>query len=194
MTSSFCKFLLVSLVAATSVVAQSSVPTATPTPAPKTKEGFLRFWNMLGKDQGEFVLIKENGTPEGEPLLSAGPGNYYASYIPVPPARYSLKVIRREDPTTTIKTFDVLMRAGVYVTFLVSLSEGKTNIEMLDDTFDPTTTVAGRLTIRHHFPNARVIVTTSTQARSRALSFGETEALDGFPLKPVELKIGRAHV
>jgi hypothetical protein len=188
----FCKWLLPSLLlAAAPLFAQAPTP-ATPTPEPKAKKpknGSIRFWNVLPKDQGDLVLIKENGTPEGEALLYADPGNFYASYVPVPPARYSLKVVRRNEPTTALQTFDVLMRGDVYITFIGQMVEGKIKVEMLDDTFDPTTAVAGRLTIRQHFPGIRVVVAATPQMKSRSLSEGETEVLDGLPLKPLEVNM-----
>jgi hypothetical protein len=170
-------------------VQAQEAPRATPAPGKKPKEGNFRFWNMLPRTESELLLIKNGAGPDGEPLLTATPGNYYASYIKVPPARYSLKVVRPSDPQTALENFDVLVRSEVYVTFLAHLVNGKPKVEMVDDTFDAATATAGRLTIRQHFPDANVVVTTNTQVTSRNLAPGETQALDGLPLKSIELKM-----
>lgn len=171
------------------VHAQPATPAPTPAPPKKPKEGYFRFWNMLPRDAGDLVLIHDNGTPDGDPLLFASPMNYHADYLPVPLARYALKIVRRTDLKLAVQTFDVLVRADVHVTFLAQLSGGKLNVEMLDDTYDPEKAIAGRLTIRHFFPAATVQVTSSSQLASRALTPGESQAIEGFPLQPVMLEM-----
>ncbi len=187
----FCKWLLPSLLLTTTPLF-AQAPVATPTPDPKSKKpktGFIRFWNMCAKEQGDLVLVREAGTPEGEPMLYADPGNFYASYVAIPPARYSLKAVRRDEPNTTLQTFDVVLRGDVYVTFLAHMADGKIKVEMVDDTYDPSTAVAGRLTVRQHFPGGRVVVAATSQIKSRSLSEGETEVLDGLPLTSLELNM-----
>lgn len=189
MTFKFFRSQILSLLLGASILQAQEPPTATPAPTKKQKEGHFRFWNMLPRTESDLVLIKSGSSPEGEALLTATPGNYYASYIKVLPGRYALKVVRPNDLTTALENFDILVRGDIYVTFLAHVVDGKTKIEMLDDTFDPTVATSGRLTIRQHFPNASVVVTTNTQISSRALLLGETQALDGFPLQPIELKM-----
>lgn len=195
MTFSFSKLLpcslLICLMMAGSLVAQT--PVATPTPEPKerkVKQGYMRFWNMLPKEAGDLVLIKNTGKAEGEPVMSAEPRNYYSDYIPVPVGRYALKAVRSEQPEVSLGDFDVLLRSDVYVTFLASIVEGKLKVEMLDDTYDPTASPTGQLTIRQQFLNARVIISVAgSSIRSRELTFGETETIEGLPLKTIELKM-----
>jgi hypothetical protein len=195
MIFSFCKFPRVSLLlagccAAVSLHAQTPAsPAAPPARESRQKNGYLRFWNMLPKESGELVLIKDNGTPEGEPLLSAAPANFYASYIPLPVGRYALKLVRREAPEAVIQTLAMTLRSEDSVTFLASAADRKLKVEMLDDTYDPAAALAGRLTIRQYFPDARVLVSVGPQVKSRELSPGETEIIEGIPLQSYELKM-----
>ena len=155
----------------------------------KLKQGFVRFWNMLPKEAGELVLIKNDGSPTGVELYSAEPRNYYSGYIGVPVGRYALNVIRRDQPDVVLEKFDVLFRHDVYVTFLGSIVEGKLKVEMLDDTYDPTTFLGGQLVIHQQFANARVSISAGSAGQSQELSFGQTETLNGLPLKPLEIKM-----
>lgn len=191
MTFRSCRSALLSvlLLCAAFAHAQTTAPASTPAAAKKPKEGYFRFWNMLPRDGGDLVLLHDNGTPEGDPLLHASPLNYHADYLPVPLARYALKVVRRTDQKLALETFDVLVRADVYVTFLAQLVDGKVTVEMLDDTYAPEKAVAGRLTVRHFFPAATVQVTSSLQLASRALTHGESQTIEGFPLQPVMIEM-----
>jgi hypothetical protein len=180
------------LLAAASLRAQTTetpVPAASVAKESRHKHGYLRFWNMLPKEAGELVLLKDNGTPEGEPILSAAPANYYASYITVPVGRHTLKLVRREAPTGVIQTVDVTLRGNDSFTILASAFERRLKLETLDDTYDPTVAIAGRLIIRHYFPDARVTVGIGSQTRSRELAAGETETIEGLPLQSFELKM-----
>lgn len=143
---------------------------------------------MLPKESGEFLLIKDNGTPEGEIVLSATPANYYASYIALPVGRYSLKLVRAEAPDAVIGHLPVTIRGEDSVTILASAPDRKLKIETLEETYDPASTPAGRLTIRQYFPDARVTVTVGPQNRSRELAPGEIEVLDSLPVQLFEVK------
>lgn len=198
--SSFFKLLLSSLLlSAATLLAQApadtstnGAPTAGATPAPKAskkKEGYLRFWNMLPKTEGELVLIMADQTPEGVALLSGSPHNYQASYIGMTPGHYAFKVVRRSDPATVLQNFNVILRGDVYVTFLASIFENRVKVEMLDDTYDPAVALTGKLTVRHFFPGASVVITVGNRISSRPLGFGETQSLEGLPLESVELKM-----
>ena len=216
MTSSSCKFLLRSwLVVACCLIgsagAQTPVPRATPAPAAtpvpappatpepapvasgtpresKAKHGWLRFWNVLPKESGEFMLIKENGTPEGDTLLSAAPENFYASYIKLPIGKYNLKMVRREAPATVIQYVDFTLKGDDSFTLLVSAPDRKLKVETIDETYSLADAPAGRLTIRHHFPGARINVIVGAQTKSHDLSPGDTEVLENLPLRAVEVK------
>ncbi|MEA3210330.1 MAG: hypothetical protein QOE70_3387 [Chthoniobacter sp.] len=170
------------------VVPATPAPAAS-TPPRKPRKGYFRFWNMLSKPEGELTLIRNDGSTEGTPLLSAAPNNYYASYLPLPPARYALKVVRRNDPATAIQSFDVTLGSDAYVTFMAHPVAGQVRIELFDDTFNPAEATSGRLTIRQFVPNANVTVTSNAQLTSRSLTQGETQTIEGFPLKPVMLKM-----
>ena len=192
MTFNFCKSLLPSLlwIACWAGPVQAQTP-AGATPAPresKAKHGYLRFWNMLPKESGELSLLKDNGTPEGESLLSAAPANFYASYIHLPVGRYSLKLVRRDVPTAIIQTLDLTLRGDDCMTVLATAPDRRLKVEMVDDYYDPASALTGRLTIRHYFPGARINVSAGSQSRSHDLSSGETEILEGLPLQSVTVK------
>jgi len=154
----------------------------------KAKHGWLRFWNVLPKESGEFMLIKENGTPEGDTLLSAAPENFYASYIKLPIGKYNLKMVRREAPATVIQYVDFTLKGDDSFTLLVSAPDRKLKVETIDETYSLADAPAGRLTIRHHFPGARINVIVGAQTKSHDLSPGDTEVLENLPLRAVEVK------
>jgi hypothetical protein len=195
MTSSSFRWLFLSLIlSAAPLRAQEPAapsPAAAAGAAKKPKEGYVRFWNMLSKQTGEFSLVQETGA-DAASLLSAAPNNYYASYVPFKPGRYALKVIRSADPKTSIKTFDLILRSDVYVTFYAHMADGVLAVEMLDDTYDRAKTDAGSLTIRQLYPGVKVTVRTSVNSASRPLEFGQVDKLDGLPLKPVFLQMEAA--
>jgi len=151
--------------------------------------GYVRFWNMLPKESGAFDLIRDNGTPEGEVALSAPPVNYYASYIPMPVGRYSFKLVRREAPNSVIDHIAINLRGEDSFTILLSAPDRKLKVETLEDTYDPSATPSGRLTIRQYFENARVNVTVGTQVRSHELVTGDVEKLDGLPAAVAEIRM-----
>ncbi len=167
-------------------------PSARATPPPKEskqKHGYLRLWNMLPKEAGVLLLIKENGTPEGDVLLSAAPNNYYASYTALPAGRYALKLVRSEAPDTVIENVSVTFRGDESRTILAGSVDRKLKVETLDETYDLATTLAGRLTIRQNFPNSRVTIEVGSQTRTRELASSEVEVVDGLPLQVVSLKM-----
>jgi hypothetical protein len=188
MTFSFCKSLLLSLLVAAPLLAQAPKP-ATPTPAPKPKEGYVRFWNMLPEEAGDLNILHDTGAGEPQVFAGASPANYSAGYFPVKPGRYALKVVRVLDPKTPLKTFDLVLRADVYVTFLAQVKDHALSIEMLDDTYDREKTFAGRLTIRHLLPGAKISVTPTDRRTLGPLTDGAVEVLDDLPLKSVLLKM-----
>ncbi len=155
----------------------------------KPKEGFIRFWNLLPKGKSELKLVQTKGAEDGDTLVTAEPLNYYANYQAFPAGRYSLKAVRGTDPKTPLQTFDVLLRDDVFVTFLAKPNGDKIDVEMIDDTYDPTVTTTGRVVIRQQFPEANVIVTSNTKARSQPLGYGSEETLNGFPLQMVNFTL-----
>jgi hypothetical protein len=182
------KLLLSSLLLAAALQAQNPAPAA-PVREAKHKIGYLRFWNMLPAESGEFLLIKDNGTPEGEVLLSATPANYYASYVGLAAGRYSLKLVRAEAPDSVVERIGLTIRGEDSFTVLASAPDRKLKVETLEETYDPAGTPAGRLTIRQYFSNARVMVTVGARARSRELTPGEIELIDNLPVELLEVKM-----
>lgn len=187
MISRFCKLVLLSLLAIP-VLAQTvppgATPVPTPTPAPKPKEGYIRLWNMIPAGGDELSVVHDTGGA-GEALASSTPCNYSAGYVPVKPGRYALKLVRTAAPDVAIKTFDVVMRADVYVTFLAQKKGDEISVEMLDDTYDRTKALAGRLTIRHFLPGTKVTVTPAGQRATGQLTDGTVEVLEELPLRPI---------
>jgi hypothetical protein len=191
--SRFFKSAFVSLAVSASLFAQDVPP---PTPAPKEKkpkEGFIRFWNLLPKDKGNLLLSKNDGTPEGQILLSAIPLNNYSGYNSFPIGRYALKVSHAADPATAIQTFDLILRENVFVTILSSFNNGKVKAELFDDTYDPSAITSGRLVIYHQFSGLRVVVAGGRQT-SRPIDAGESETIEGFTLGPVEFQMVGSHL
>jgi len=186
MTFSFFKWLTLSLILSAGPVLAQAPASATPDPADakKPKEGFVRFWNMLPKAAGELSLVYDSAG-ETTTLLSAAPNNYYAGYTPIKPGRYALRMVRSADPKTSLKTFDLILRANVYVTFYAHVVDGAMAVEMLDDTYDRTKADTGSLTIRHLYPGVKVTVHSDTDPTVQALEFGEVKKLDGLPLKTI---------
>jgi|GEM_PF-2964363 len=192
MISSFCKSVLPSLLLTATLLAQPPVG-ATPTPSPEEKKpkfGYVRAWNFLPVDAGDVTLLQDNGG-EGEPITTMAPSNWSAGYIPLKPARYGFKVVRTADKTP-LKTLDVLLRADVYITILVSMKEGAITVEMLDDTYDQVQTVTGKLTVRHLIPGAKLSVTVPGVATSGALTDGAVHVLENLPLRPVMIQMHAA--
>lgn len=199
MMSSFFRCLILCLILnAASLLAQAPASATTDaaaspsgaTPASKkAKEGYLRFWNMLPKQTGEISLIHDTGAANPTALLSAAPNNYYASYIATKPGHYLLKVVRAAEPKTPLKTFDLILRPDVYVTFYAHVVDGALTIEMLDDTYDRKKADTGSLTIRHLFPGVKVTVKTNSNSASPLMEYGQVEKLEGLPLKPVFLQM-----
>jgi hypothetical protein len=155
----------------------------------KPKEGYVRFWNLLPKGKDELKLVKPSGAEEGDTLIVAEPLNYYAGYQPLTVGRYSLKVVRTAEPKTALQTFDVLLREDVFVTFIAKLKDNKITVEMIDDTYDHDTATTGQVIVRQQFPEANVIVTSKTGARSQAISYGNEETMNGFPLQLVNITL-----
>jgi hypothetical protein len=151
----------------------------------------VRFWNMLPQETGELAL--QYG-PDSAPTVLAGgdPGNFSAGYIPVKPGRYDLKVVRTADPKTPLKSFDLVLRADVYVTFLAQVKDRQLSIEMLDDTYNRKEAANGRLVVRHFLPGAKISVTAAGVKSVGPLTEGGTEVLDALPLRPVVFQMKAA--
>lgn len=168
-----------------------AAPVAASTPDPKEKKpkyGYVRFWNMLPKEAGDFQILRPSATGEPETFITAPPANTYASYITVPPGHYSLQVVRASDPKSILKTFNVTLKGNVFLTFIARAVDRQLTIEMLDDTYDHNSELDGRLTIRHEIPGATISVV-SGQRGVRGLVYGQVEKVEGFPTKPAEIKM-----
>ena len=201
MTSAFFRSVLSALalfVAATTVASPPATPppaatppAATPSPekAKKPKEGYVRFWNLLPRGNDELKLVKVDGTADGASLLTASPLNYYAGYEPLPVGKYALKVVRANDPVTTLQTFNVTLAGNAFVTFVARMASDKMDFQMVDDTYDHMAAQNGRLVIHQQFPKANVIVTSNAQLRSEVLGYGSAQTLEGFPLKSVTFNL-----
>lgn len=163
--------------------------TPKPTPEDKKPKGFVRVWNMLPKGSGNLLLLLKNDPPNMAAICTAEPANFYANYQPMPQAQYPFIVVREADRKAPIEHFDVILRQNVYVTFLATLENGKPKVQMIDDTFDPTTVSAGRLTLRNYFPDARVSVIADGKIQSPVVNSGESQVLDGLPVGPVVLQM-----
>jgi hypothetical protein len=168
-----------------------------PTPEDKRPKGFVRLWNMLPKGTGNLLLLLKNDPPGMAPIATAEPGNFYAGYQQMPQAQYSYIVVREGDRKVPIEHFEVILRENVYVTFLATLEQGKPKVQLIDDTYDPTTVSAGRLTVRNYFPDARISVAggdgkTQSRVQSKALGTGESEVLDGFNVGSVAVQMKAA--
>ncbi|MEO5720643.1 MAG: hypothetical protein ABIR71_04125 [Chthoniobacterales bacterium] len=155
------------------------------TPAPKV--GYLRFWNMLPPQNGDFELCKA-GAPESEGNLLSGTAYRYSSYAEFPSTRYRLVVFKKGDRTTPLKTFDVDLRPNTFFTVLVSPQGGAINVELLNDTLDPKAE-SGTLTVRNYFPGLTVAVLSETRKVVDALPYGNTNSVNGFPLSRVPLTL-----
>lgn len=165
-------------------VPASPATPATPAATPKPKFGYIRFWNMLPKTYGALALVPGGSAPGAEPMALAAPSNFWDSYTEVPPQRYNLAVSFDKDRTIPLQQFDVLLRKDVYITLLATEVDGKPKVEMVDDTYDPATTVAGKLTVRHFFPDAEVTVKVSTGGATTPMKWNEVQVVDGLPLQP----------
>lgn len=142
-------------------------------------------WNMLPRGSAKLQLLQDKGAAEAEAILTATPRNCSSSYLPLPQGRYAFKIAASTDPKTALKTFDVVLRPDVFVTFLAQEKEGKPEIEMLDDTYDPEKATMGRLIIRQQVKGATVTVTSNVSVSSRPLNYGETETIENLPLQLV---------
>jgi hypothetical protein len=191
MTSSFSTWVI-SFFLLACVGSLAAQPAATPAPESERgnpKSAYLRFWNLTPKGSAELRLVRSTGAKEDELLASAEPMNYYASYEPLAPGRYTLKVARAADPQTPLQTFDVLLRANVFVTFLARTSQAKTTVEMVDDTFDPAKALAGRLVIHQCFPEASVVVTNDARPDSLALTYTGERTVEDLPLRRIQVRL-----
>ena len=185
---SLSSFLLALALGSAFAQPPAPTPAPSPTPVPKIKDGFIRFWNMLPKEAGELLLQYDAGG-QANTVAAAEPGNFSAGYIPVKPARYNLKVVRTDDPKTVLKTFDVVMRANVYVSFLAQAKDGALSIEMLDDTYDRKSATTGKLTVRHFLPGAKVTIAPAGAKPAGPLTDGAVEVFDALPAQPVLVKM-----
>jgi len=171
------------------LAAQTATPPPAATPAPedekKPKLGYFRFWNMMPTEAGEFQLLHDAGGPEPVILIGAESMNFFADYVGVKPGRYALKVVRVADPKTVLKTFDVVMKKDVFVTFYARAIEGKLSLEMLDDTYDLEKALTGKIVLRQFVKDAAITVKSTALSQPAALAFGEERVLENLPLKPV---------
>ena len=199
MTLCFFRLLLSSLLlSAGPLLAQApstpapATPAPGPTPDPKEKKSklaYIRFWNMLPKEAGNFNIMKPSATGgEMDSLIVAPPANTYASYITIPAGHYPLQVIRASDPKNILKTFDLTLKANVFVTFIARAVDRQLTIEMVDDTYDRVSDLDGRLTIRQEVPGATISVVAGQRA-VRGLAYGQVEKLEGFVTKTAEIKM-----
>jgi len=146
---------------------------------------------MLPPEAGDLSLLQDNGG-EGEIVASAPPTNVAARYIPLKAGRYPLKIVRSADPKTPLKTVDLVLRQDVFVTFVAYVKDKALAVEMIDDTFDPTVTTAGKLTIHHFLPGARITIAATANAKTGTLTEGTTEVLENLPLRPLMVQMKAA--
>ncbi len=191
MTSSFFRSLLSSLLLSVApLLAQTPATPVPATPEPKEpKEAYVRFWNMLPKEAGALTMLRQISGAEPEAIASAAPANTYAGYLAVKPGRYGLRIVRAAEPENALKTFDLVLRGDVFVTFIARVVDRQLTVEMVDDTYDKKEAINGRLTVRHELPGATISVAAAGQPGARGLAYGQVEKLEGFPAKPVLLKM-----
>jgi len=171
------------------LTAQAAPPPPEATPAPKDEKipklGYFRFWNMMPVEAGEFQLLHDTGAADPVVLIGAESMNFFADYVATKPGRYALKVVRLAEPKTVLKTFDVVLKANVFVTFFARPVEGKLSIEMLDDTYDPEKELTGKIALRHFIKDAAITVKSNASPQPIALAFGEERVVENLPLKPI---------
>jgi hypothetical protein len=182
------------LLCSPALLAQTAAPPSPNTPveqkAPKEdekkpKEGYIRFWNILPNDGGELQLLQDNGAGEPTVVLAGDPQNFFAIYKEFKPGRYVLKVVRSSEPKNILKSFDILLRADVYVSILAKMVDGKVVAEMIDDTYDPQKVLTGRVTFRQLTPKASVLVKVRGGSDFGPLAENEERQVDNLPLKPI---------
>lgn len=152
--------------------------------------GHVRFWNLTPPLANITLELINAASTDGHALNTAGPANYYANYINVPPGTYALRVFRQGDRLTVIKSFNLAVRDRSYFTFLATaMPDGKPTVELIDDTPDPTKPPENRLTVRQYCPDSTVVITAGTNYKTDALAYGMTQTITGLPDGTVPLKM-----
>lgn len=156
------------------------------TPAPKV--GYIRFWDMIPAQNGDFQLSKVSGGENGGGSLLSGTAYRYTSYAEFPAMSYHLGVFKKTNPKTPMKVFDINLLPATFYTVLVTPLNGTINVEVINDSIDPKAST-GRLTIRNYFPALTVSVSAGDQKVTDGLAYGRSYSTTGFPLSRVPLKL-----
>ena len=141
--------------------------------------GYVRFWNMLtSKGAPSLQLL----SAEDKILTAAAPSNSGANYVSLAPGTYTFIVRKPGEPANPLRKQPVILRAGTYITFMVSEKNGQPVVDLIDDTLDPKKAAdPARLVIRQFMPSALVTISTREGATSREVGFGETTTLENLP-------------
>ena len=127
------------------------------------------------------LIVSGGGAPERR-LGSAGPSNFYANYVNLVPGSYTLRVFKHDDLQNVIKSFNLPLRDKSYYTLLATQMPGTPiEVELVNDTPDPTKTPVNRVTVRQLCPNLTGVITATGNFRSDTLTFGKTQTLEGLP-------------
>ncbi len=157
------------------VRAQQASPSASARPA----QAFVRVWNMMaGKDATPLQLF----VTDDKPMLTAVPLSYGSGYTALPPGTYNFTIRKSSDAANPLKKQSLVMRANVYVTYLVTDKGGQPTVELIDDTQDPKKlNEPSQLVIRVFMPGAKVTVTTREGATSPEVGYAESGKFENLP-------------
>jgi hypothetical protein len=156
-----------------------------PAPTAKPKVAYVRFWNMM-PDHKKDVLQLALGP--NQPLTTAGASNSSAGYTPILPNTYTFSVQRVGEHQDT-KTPAVRMVDGSFFTILATPKNGQINLEVIDDTIDPSKEDgSARLVVRQYVPGARTVITVGSNP-SATMNYGDVLTFDHLPAGQVPIVI-----
>ena len=169
--------------------AQSPTDPASPTATPKPAHSYVRFWNMLPRNQANILTLF---TGETAPVANLPPANVFSSYLVVPVGSYTMIVRKFGEAGEIIQRFPVSMPAGSFITMIATEKDGKPTVEMFNDTPDPKVVeTSGQIVLRQFVPGAHVTASIpGGPATTKALDYGETAVLKNVPISgPVQINL-----
>lgn len=159
----------------------AQTPGQSPTPPPT---GYIRFWDMLPRANGDFELRKVDAKGVPETVLLRGYPLVYSSYSEFQTGKYRVAIVKTSAPKIPLKTFDLDLKGETFCTFLLAPKGGVQAFELIDDTLAPKPTSA-TLTVRNFFGGASVTVLSGGKVIADSLPFGQSVAVGGFALNRI---------
>ncbi len=157
--------------------------------AAETEQAQLRFWNLLGDEDGELQILRETGAGQPECILEASPSYHAPGYVPAAPGRCALRLVRRDQPEKTLKRMELTLAPRHFLSLLAERKESDISITLVDDTSRSRKAASGALTVRHLMPGASIRILAQGEVVAGPLEHGSASEMGPFPLLPLLLTI-----